>query len=78
MPPRRRKAAARTQALPPGGLLDWTDSRHFSHNARPCRYCEAPTHLRDAKGAPADKVCAERALADIDQIIKVYSGQGQL
>ncbi|WP_434593456.1 hypothetical protein [Streptomyces sp. A5-4] len=80
MPPRRRKAAAGSRApvLPPGGLLDWSASWHFAQDARPCRYCGAPTHLRDSKKIPADKVCAEAALADIDHIVQVYSGQGQL
>lgn len=46
-----------------GGLLDWSDSSHWSHEARPCRYCGRPTHLRDSSRSPADKVCAEAALA---------------
>ncbi|WNI31460.1 hypothetical protein [Streptomyces sp. ITFR-6] len=82
MPPRPRKRAVREPgrkpALPPGGLLDWSASWHFDEQALPCRYCGAPTHLRDSKKSPADKVCAEAALAEIDQIIQVYSGQRQL
>lgn len=49
---------------PPTGLLDWTDSTHWDHrDPRPCRYCGHPTHLRDSSRSPADKVCAEQALA---------------
>lgn len=48
---------------PPGGLLNWGDSSHWSHNARPCRYCGFDTNLRDSKRSPAHKVCAEDALA---------------
>lgn len=44
-------------------LLDWRDARHWSHTARQCRYCPGLTHLRDSKGKPAHKVCAEAALA---------------
>ncbi|MGA5496687.1 hypothetical protein ACPCSP_20230 [Streptomyces cinereoruber] len=78
MPRARRPAPRRTPALPPGGLLDWSAPWHWSAEARPCRYCGAPTHLRDSKRHPADKVCAEGALADIDQIVRVYSGQAEL
>lgn len=77
--PRRRSAGPpveRVKALPPGGVLDWTDPRHWSEEAGRCRYCGAPTHLRDDKG-PADKVCVERRLGEIDRIVSVYSGQGQ-
>lgn len=49
--------------LPPGGLLDWSDSSHWSQQAKPCRYCGYLTHLRDSKRSPAHKVCAEDALA---------------
>ncbi|WP_406501529.1 hypothetical protein OHA04_27325 [Streptomyces sp. NBC_01590] len=48
--------------LPPGGLLDWTSSQHWSQQARPCRYCGRPTQLRDSRRTPAHKVCAETAL----------------
>lgn len=65
-------------ALPAGGLLDWSAARHFARDARPCWHCGAPTHLRDDKGIPADKVCAEAALAEIDHIVRAYSGQGQM
>lgn len=44
-------------------LLDWRDgSQHWSDQQRPCRYCSYPTHLRDSRGKPAHKVCAEGAL----------------
>jgi hypothetical protein len=46
----------------PSGLLDWTDSRHWSRELKPCRYCGRPTHLRDSRGKPAEKTCAEEAL----------------
>lgn len=79
MPARRRSAAApvaveRVRALPASGLLDWTDPSHWSEQARPCRYCGALTHLQDAKG-PADKVCVEERLAEIDRIVSVYAAQ---
>lgn len=60
MPPRRRSPA---RELPPGGLLDWSAPLHWSEQAWPCRYCGSPTHLRDSKRQPADKVCAEAAFA---------------
>jgi hypothetical protein len=77
--PQRSQTALqiRVMALPPGGVLDWRDPSHWSEEARPCRFCGSPTHMRDAKG-PADKVCVERDLAEIDRIINVYSGQVQL
>lgn len=58
-------SARRPKAKPPqpGGLLDWGDSSHWSREAKPCRYCGRPTHLRDSSRSPADKVCAEQALA---------------
>ncbi len=48
---------------PPGGLLNWGDSTHWSREPRPCRYCGFDTNLRDSKRSPAHKVCAEDALA---------------
>jgi hypothetical protein len=51
---------------PPGPvppLLDWGSSAHWSPTPKPCRYCGTPTNLRDSKGKPADKVCAEHAIA---------------
>lgn len=47
----------------PGTLLDWRDNSHWSWTPRPCRHCQGPTHLRDSKGKPTHKVCAEEALA---------------
>ncbi|MBP5913194.1 hypothetical protein F3K34_13220 [Streptomyces sp. LBUM 1486] len=44
-------------------LLDWTDRSHWSHQQRPCRYCQGLTNLRDSKRKPSHKVCAEEALA---------------
>ena len=59
---RRRRAPPET-AYVPGTLLDWRDSKHWSWEELPCRYCGFPTQLRDSKRAPAHKVCAEEALA---------------
>lgn len=81
MPPRRRSAPPAARPAPvlgPFGLLDWTDSRHYSHEARLCRYCGSPTHLRDEKGAPADKVCAERVYAEVLQVAVTHAQQGRL
>ncbi|MGW6391129.1 hypothetical protein ACWFR1_11630 [Streptomyces sp. NPDC055103] len=64
--------------LPVSGLLNWGSSAHWDSKELPCRYCGHPTHLRDERGVPADKVCAEDALADIAGIVKTYSSQGQL
>jgi hypothetical protein len=47
----------------PPPLLDWSDRSRWSHTAKQCRYCPELTHLRDSKGKPAHKICAERALA---------------
>ncbi|MFB7285480.1 hypothetical protein [Actinacidiphila glaucinigra] len=60
---RRRKPSE--PVVEPGRpiLLDWKGPGHYSATAKPCRYCGSPTHLRDSKGKPADKVCAEAALA---------------
>jgi hypothetical protein len=61
---KQRRAPPAEPAYRPGQLLDWRDpSVHWSHNAKPCRYCGFPTHLRDSKRSPAHKVCAEDALA---------------
>ncbi|MFD3844786.1 hypothetical protein ACFWVB_02700 [Streptomyces microflavus] len=76
MPPRRRKpvvvpARPEPRVLPSGGvLLDWSGSGHWEARDLPCRYCSQPTHLRDDRGRPADKVCAELALAEVAQVIQ--------
>ncbi|MFD3574736.1 hypothetical protein [Streptomyces sp. NPDC058644] len=57
------KAPRTRRAPPPGTLLDWRDSSHWSERPRPCRYCGHFTHLRDSKRSPAHKVCAEAAIA---------------
>lgn len=44
-------------------VLDWRDPSHWSWEARPCRYCDKPTNLRDSRRKPAHKTCAETALA---------------
>lgn len=49
---------------PPTGLLNWTDSRHWSLDARPCRYCGGVTNLRDSARHPAHKTCAEAAIQE--------------
>ncbi|MCM1964903.1 hypothetical protein [Streptomyces sp. G1] len=62
MPPRKRRS--QPDPLPPSGLLDWSHGPHWAWRAEPCRYCDGPpTQLRDSKGKPAHKVCAEAALA---------------
>lgn len=48
---------------PPGGLLDWGDSSHWSSIRKPCRFCGRPTNLRDDHGKACEKTCAEAALA---------------
>ena len=58
-----RKKAAPEPEYRPGTLLDWTDSRHWSYEAKPCRYCGDLTNLRDSHRHPAHKTCAEDALA---------------
>ncbi|MCX4550541.1 MULTISPECIES: hypothetical protein [unclassified Streptomyces] len=76
MPSLRRKPAS--DALPTGGLLDWSDSAHYSTDPRLCRHCGVPTHLRDGQGRPAHKVCAERVLAQVMQVVETYSTQERL
>ncbi|RWZ74904.1 hypothetical protein EQK42_16490 [Streptomyces albidoflavus] len=85
MPPRARRAPAKQSVPkldpsppPVGGLLNWGSSAHWDAQQRPCRHCGSPTHLRDDKGAPADKVCAEASLADIGDIVRTYASQAQL
>lgn len=45
-------------------ILNWRNSdAHWSSYAQPCRYgCGFYTNLRDSKGRPAHKVCAEAAI----------------
>ena len=45
-------------------IVDWREAHHWSPQPRACRHCGAPTHLRDEHGAPAHKVCNERATHD--------------
>lgn len=60
-------------------LLDWSDRSHWSHTARQCRYCPGLTHLRDGKGKPAHKVCAEAALAQqAADLADAYHNEGHL
>jgi len=59
---RRPRRAPPTQ--PSTGVLDWSDRSHWARTQAPCRYCRTPTFLRDDDGLPADKVCAEQALAE--------------
>lgn len=64
---------------PPGGLLDWGSSTHWSHTPRPCRYCDRPTQLRDSKRSPAHKTCAEAALQQqAADAADAYHQNGQL
>ena len=57
-----KKRQPQRPEAPPTGVLDWTDG-HWSGKDRQCRYCPALTPLRDSKGKPAHKVCAEEAIA---------------
>jgi hypothetical protein len=54
-------------------VLDWKDPVHHSRRAQQCRYgCGgAATHLRDADGLPAHKVCAE---AHIERVARAAGG----
>jgi hypothetical protein len=61
MTPRKRPASQ--APYQPGQLLDWRSPAHWSWEDLPCRYCSRDTPLRDSKGKPAHKVCAEAALA---------------
>lgn len=42
--------------------LVWSDRSHWAAQAKPCRHCGGPTHLRDEDRRPSHKVCAEQAL----------------
>jgi len=62
--PRRWRAPPEREYVP-GTLLNWNDSKHWDYGGpQPCRYCEAPTQLRDSHGSHAHKTCAEEALAE--------------
>lgn len=74
----RSGVPAAAPVTPEGVLLDWTAARHFAQDARPCWHCGAPTHLRDEDKRPADKVCAERARAEVLAVVATYGGQGRL
>lgn len=59
-------------------VLDWTGPGHWSGRAAPCRYqCGGlPTQLRDSKGKPAHKVCAEAAIArQIEEYAEAYANE---
>lgn len=45
-----------------GVILNWRHPGHWLEIPKVCGYCGWLTHLRDSKGRPAHKVCAERAL----------------
>lgn len=61
------------------GLLVWSSSTHWSEQARPCRYCQKLTNLRDDSRRPAHKVCAERVLAtQRSDAASTYLAQGEL
>ncbi|WP_286157598.1 hypothetical protein [Streptomyces griseus] len=82
----RRRAAAVTAArpeprvLPTGGvLLNWGSPGHWDGRVQlPCRYCGCLTHLRDDRGRPADKVCAEAQLAEVGRVVQAQAAQGLL
>lgn len=61
---RRQRPRPAVPEFHEGQTLDWRSSSHWGGVELPCRYCDAPTPLRDSKGAPAHKVCAETALAE--------------
>ena len=42
--------------------LNWSDPAHWSPRREPCAHCGSATHLRDAAGRAAHKVCVERLL----------------
>lgn len=69
---------SRRPGPPASGLLNWTGGGHWSEQARPCRYCGKPTHLRDSRGSPAHKVHAEEALARQQAEAAEAYGQGAL
>lgn len=76
MPPKPKKP--RRPDPPPTGVLDWTDSRHWGRRPLPCRYeCGAqPTQLRDGRGHPAHKTCAEAAFAQqIQEYAEAYENE---
>ncbi|MCW2498121.1 hypothetical protein [Jatrophihabitans sp.] len=47
----------------PAVQLDWRNGIHWSRRRAKCRVCKRPTNLRDDKGRPSHKVCAEQLLA---------------
>jgi hypothetical protein len=76
-----RRRAKPTPSPPAGGpiVLDWSGPGHWSHNARPCRYCGQDTNLRDSKHKPAHKTCAEAALQQqADEAADAYHNEGHL
>jgi hypothetical protein len=76
----RRRAKPRT--LPAAGgpvVLDWSSREHWSHVQKQCRYCPGLTNLRDSKGKPAHKVCAEAALQQqAAEAADAYNNEGHL
>jgi hypothetical protein len=45
-------------------VLDWRDRSHWSPRVGKCRVCKnGQTHLRDDRGRPCHKVCAEAEIA---------------
>jgi hypothetical protein len=73
----RRPSKPRRPKPPPTGVLDWTHG-HWARTAQPCRYeCGGwPTQLRDGKGRPAHKVCAEQAIAQqIQEYAEAYDNE---
>lgn len=59
-----RKGESQKPVLPPGGVLDWSRGGHWSSTLARCRYCPGLTNMRDSKGKPAHKLCAEQAIAE--------------
>lgn len=60
-------------------VLDWSGREHSSSTAKQCRYCPGLTYLRDSKGKPAHKVCAENALMQqAAEAADAYHNEGHL
>ena len=53
--------------------LDWSNPDHWNYGRRqPCRICDRPSFLRDAK-RPCHKKCVEDALANCQHLKAVSS-----
>lgn len=60
---------------PPTGVLDWSVG-HWGGSLLKCRYCPGLTPLRDSRGKPAHKVCAEAAIAEqVEEYSAAYENE---